>query len=56
LPSGVLAKDGRVRVEVEDNGPGIEPSNSSDFEKFFQVGEHVRTRSSGLGLAFCKWP
>jgi len=45
----------RARVEVADNGPGIEPSHQeSIFEKFFQVEEHVRSRSSGLGLAFCK--
>jgi signal transduction histidine kinase len=44
-----------VRVEVADNGPGIEPSKQEAiFEKFFQVNEHVRSRSSGLGLAFCK--
>jgi len=46
---------GAARVEVEDNGPGIEPSKQKAiFEKFYQVGEHVRNRSSGLGLAFCK--
>jgi signal transduction histidine kinase len=51
----VIPGEGRVRVEVEDNGPGIEASKQEAiFEKFFQVGEHVRTRSSGLGLAFCK--
>ena len=44
-----------ARVEVEDNGPGIEPAKQQAiFEKFYQVGEHVRNRSSGLGLAFCK--
>jgi len=44
-----------ARVEVEDNGPGIDESKQQAiFEKFYQVGEHVRNRSSGLGLAFCK--
>jgi signal transduction histidine kinase len=44
-----------ARVEVEDNGPGIEPAmHQAIFEKFYQAGEHVRNRSSGLGLAFCK--
>ncbi|HTB64068.1 MAG TPA: response regulator [Opitutales bacterium] len=44
-----------VRVEVEDNGSGIEPEKlEMIFEKFTQVGEQVRSRSSGLGLAFCK--
>lgn len=44
-----------ARFEIEDNGPGIEPSKQEAiFDKFFQVGQEVRTRSSGLGLAFCK--
>jgi two-component system, sensor histidine kinase and response regulator len=51
----LLSGLGAARVEVEDNGPGIEPAKQEAiFEKFFQVGEHVRSRSSGLGLAFCK--
>jgi signal transduction histidine kinase len=46
---------GRVRVEVVDNGPGIDPVEQQIiFEKFRQGREHVRDRSSGLGLAFCK--
>jgi signal transduction histidine kinase len=46
---------GAARVEVEDNGPGIEAAKQEAiFEKFYQVGEQVRSRSSGLGLAFCK--
>lgn len=47
-------KPDMVRVEVEDNGPGI---NSADheriFEKFGQVGACERY-GVGLGLAFCK--
>jgi len=44
-----------VRVEVADNGPGIDPAHhEAIFEKFFQVSEHINDRSSGLGLAFCK--
>lgn len=50
-----VAAANRVRVEIEDNGPGIDPSKQEAiFDKFFQVGEQVRSRSSGLGLAFCK--
>ncbi len=50
-----MAAAGRVRIEIEDNGPGIDPSKQEAiFDKFFQVGEQVRSRSSGLGLAFCK--
>jgi two-component system, sensor histidine kinase and response regulator len=51
----VATSENHVRIEVADNGPGIDPAvQEAIFEKFFQVGEHVRTRSSGLGLAFCK--
>jgi signal transduction histidine kinase len=51
----VVTTENQVRIEVADNGPGIDPSaQEAIFEKFFQVGEQVRSRSSGLGLAFCK--
>jgi len=51
----VVTLDNQVRIEVTDNGPGIPATvQEAIFEKFFQVGEQVRTRSSGLGLAFCK--
>lgn len=51
----VLPRPGRVRVEVVDNGPGIDPAKQAGiFDKFFQVDEGVRSRSSGLGLTFCK--
>jgi len=51
----VVTMEDHVRIEVADNGPGIDPAvQEAIFEKFFQVGEHVRSRSSGLGLAFCK--
>jgi signal transduction histidine kinase len=51
----VLPRPGRARVEVVDNGPGIEPAKQQAiFEKFCQVNEQARTRSSGLGLTFCK--
>ncbi len=51
----VQAVDDRARLEIVDNGPGIDPAKQEAiFEKFFQVGQEVRTRSSGLGLTFCK--
>lgn len=48
---------GWARVEVHDNGPGIPPADQARvFEKFVQVhrGRETRSRSTGLGLAFCK--
>ncbi|WP_242466937.1 ATP-binding protein [Ectothiorhodospira shaposhnikovii] len=51
------ARDGGVRVEVEDNGPGI-PAEALPtlFEKFRQVGDALtdKPEGTGLGLAICK--
>ncbi|MCG5509798.1 ATP-binding protein [Ectothiorhodospira lacustris] len=51
------ARDGGVRVEVEDNGPGI-PADALPtlFEKFRQVGDALtdKPEGTGLGLAICK--
>jgi signal transduction histidine kinase len=51
-----LGQDGgRARMEVADNGPGIDPDyHEAIFEKFAQADDKVRDQSSGLGLAFCK--
>lgn len=53
----LTTENGRVRVTVADNGPGI-PSEalSRIFDKFGQgpIGRERRRYSSGLGLAFCK--
>ena len=44
---------GRMRVDVRDNGPGIDPADQKIiFDKFRQGGEAAAggTRGSGLGL------
>jgi two-component system, sensor histidine kinase and response regulator len=54
---GLEANDEVVRVTVTDNGPGVEPEHHKViFEKFGQapLGRTGKTRSSGLGLTFCK--
>jgi signal transduction histidine kinase len=45
------ARDGAVRVDVRDNGPGI-PRDEQEviFEKFRQGGDTYRARPSGTGL------
>ncbi|MFM2035589.1 MAG: hypothetical protein RL459_854 [Pseudomonadota bacterium] len=40
-----------LRIEVRDSGTGIAPEHHEKvFEEFFQVGNHERDRSKGLGL------
>jgi two-component system, sensor histidine kinase and response regulator len=54
---GLAASNGRVRVTVTDDGPGIAPEfREVIFEKFGQTpeGRLKKARSSGLGLTFCK--
>lgn len=49
--------DGKVRIWVKDQGPGIPPEDQERiFEKFVvtQQTKHVASSSTGLGLAFCK--
>jgi two-component system sensor histidine kinase KdpD len=49
------AGDGRLLVEVSDDGPGLAPGESSRvFEKFYR-GDGVRgQRGAGLGLSICR--
>ena len=54
-----VQKDGNkeVRIEVEDNGPGIPPEEQENlFHKFYQMEESFtgQVEGLGLGLAFVK--
>jgi signal transduction histidine kinase len=51
------AADGLLRVEVQDNGPGIAPADHEKiFERFRQVGDALAggPRGTGLGLAISR--
>jgi signal transduction histidine kinase len=52
------ARDGVVRLEVEDEGPGIPPAEAERvFERFYRS-DHARATAeggSGLGLAIARW-
>jgi signal transduction histidine kinase len=51
------ARDGAVRVDVRDNGPGIAPEDQEViFEKFRQGGDTLGARppGSGLGLSISR--
>lgn len=52
-----IPTDNKVRVEILDTGVGIAPENIDNiFEKYFQADDRSigNTRSTGIGLAFCK--
>lgn len=54
---GLTSEPDRVRITISDNGPGVPPEfRGKVFEKFGQapLGQSSGTRSSGLGLTFCK--
>jgi len=49
--------DDKARIEVKDNGPGIEPGERERvFERFHQLGDSSKSKphGTGLGLAICK--
>jgi len=51
---GVLHRDGRIRVEVDDAGPGVSESHRERIFERFARGDGIRRGtdgSSGLGLA-----
>jgi PAS domain S-box-containing protein len=43
--------DGRIRLAITDNGPGIPPEHHQDIFKMFTRFDSDKTRGSGLGLA-----
>ena len=54
---GLAGEADRVRITVTDNGPGIPAEfRGRVFDKFGQapLGQNSSTRSSGIGLTFCK--
>ena len=50
-------RDGRLRVDVRDNGPGISPDDQAIiFDKFRQGGDMLTSKpqGTGLGLHICR--
>jgi two-component system sensor histidine kinase TctE len=51
----IVAGQGSARLEIEDDGPGIPPSERSRvFERFYRVGRKGAPEGSGLGLAIVR--
>jgi hypothetical protein len=47
----VSEHDGRLRIDVRDNGPGIDPADQKViFDKFRQVGDTLTAKPHGSGL------
>ncbi len=52
---GLSVSDGETRISVEDNGPGIEPSQISKlFDEYSTVSAADPRAGNGLGLSICK--
>jgi two-component system sensor histidine kinase KdpD len=52
---GAREHDGLVRIEVEDEGPGIRPEDLPRvFDRFFRAGGDRQPAGTGLGLAICR--
>lgn len=54
----IRRSEDQIRIEVEDNGPGIpEMEISKVFDRFYRVDKSrsSESTSNGLGLSICKW-
>ncbi|WP_421405118.1 sensor histidine kinase [Agrobacterium fabrum] len=52
---GVSREEGRVRLDVADNGPGISDEDRAQvFDRFYRVEKSRTTAGSGLGLSLVK--
>lgn len=55
LTLSVFAADGRARVSIEDDGPGIPPADRERvFERFIRLSPDADHSGSGLGLAIAR--
>jgi signal transduction histidine kinase len=48
---GLLAEDGRVRLQVDDQGPGVPPADRERvWERFWRADEHRNSAVTGTGI------
>ena len=48
-------RDGRIEIDIADNGAGIPPEHEAlIFEKFARLDDPARAGGAGLGLAICR--